>query len=75
MAWRNDFKTKYRKLRGRGALKGIDPSSEYGEYHSIVTELKSLGKGLKSTSTVKDEGACTSCLLLMNPQIVKTNDK
>ena len=55
--------------------KGIDPCGEYGEYHSIVTELKSLGKGLKSTSAVRDESACTSYLLLMNPQIIKTGDK
>jgi len=54
--------------------KGIDPCGEYGEYHSIVTELKSLGKSLKSTSIVKDESACTSYLLLMNPQIIKSND-
>jgi len=53
--------------------KGIDPCGEYGEYHSIVTGLKSLGKSLKSTSIVKDEGACTSYLLLMNPQIIRTN--
>jgi len=52
--------------------KGIDPCGEYGEYHSIVTELKILGKSLKSTSIVKGESACTSYLLLLNPQIIKT---
>jgi len=55
--------------------KGIDPCGEYGEYHSIVTKLKNLGKGLKSTSIVKGESACTSYLLLLNPQIIKTDDK
>jgi len=52
--------------------KGIDPCGEYGEYHSTVTELKSLGKSLKNTSIVKGESACTSYLLLLNPQIIKT---
>jgi len=48
---------------------------EYGEYPSIVTELKSLGKSLKSASIVKGEGTCTIYLLLLNSQIIKTDDK
>jgi len=55
--------------------KGIDPCGEYGEYHSIVTELKGLGKSLKSTSIVKGENVCTIYLLLLNPRIIKTDDK
>ena len=55
--------------------KGIDPCGEYGEYHSIVTELKNLDKRLKGTYIVKGDSACTNYLLLLNPQIIKTDDK
>jgi len=69
------FQDKISKTSWKKYLKKHRPMRRVWGYHSIVTELKSLGKNLKSTSMVKGEGTCTTYLLLLDPQIIKTDDK
>ena len=55
--------------------KGVDPCGEYGEYHSIVIQLKNFSSGLKSNFILKGESACINYLQLVNPQTIETNNK